>query len=121
MPAYNEFAYKNTLLRVQVQSVAQCVSIWCCKIATSNLAKNEILVIIYAYVKRLTQFFKNSKWRKPYKNTFLWVSDLANADIDRPFVVCFYMVKRSTGCKRSSGGQVIVGAKGVRFPDADAI
>ena len=36
-------------------------------------------------------------------------------------VVCFYMVKRSTGCKRSPGGQVIVGAKGVRFPDADAI
>ena len=31
------------------------------------------------------------------------------------------MVKRSTGCKRSPGGQVIVGAKGVRFPDADAI
>ena len=31
------------------------------------------------------------------------------------------MVKRSTGCKRSSGEQVIVGAKGVRFPDADAI
>jgi hypothetical protein len=35
--------------------------------------------------------------------------------------VRFYMVKRSTGCKRSPGGQVIVGAKGVRFPDADAI
>ena len=36
-------------------------------------------------------------------------------------LVCFYMVKRSTGCKRSPGGQVIVDTKGVRFPDADAI
>lgn len=71
---------------------SQLSFIWCCKIATSDLAKNEILVIIYAYVKKLTQFFKNLTWRKPYKNTFLWVSDLANADIDRPFVVCFYMV-----------------------------
>jgi len=56
----------------------------------------------------------------PYKNT---LSEPESAMALQRFncIVCFYMVKRSTGCKRSPGGQVIVGAKGVRFPDADAI
>jgi hypothetical protein len=91
--------------------------VFCCK---------QKLVIFVSVVQRIGYNATNVGMgvrfspEAPCKNALVYRHREVVKDNDKQQPVCFYMVKRSTGCKRSPGGQVHV-AKGVRFPDADAI